>query len=331
MFQTDLIHFLQSFESDTLTFLMKGITSLGYEEFFLLLLITIATSVDFRKGFLLIQIMIITGIFTQIGKEFFALPRPWFVDNSLLTFGKNLSTSFSDADANSFFGMLPSNVIEAYRNYGDDSFGLPSGHTSTAVVLWGSLIILFKQKWIKYLSVSLIILVPMSRLYLARHFFADVLAGYLLGLIILIIFYAVIYKANKLKDYLNLNRLQFSATGNDLLLILYLLLLPIVFLIITHEEAVKLSGFLFGINTVYLLICMNAYPAVPQKLSVKIINLILTLIVFALIGTLLALLLNSIFAEEYKLVLFSKSALLIFGGIYISTIINRKVNRRLGN
>lgn len=329
MFRTELLHFLQGFESETLTLLMKAVTSLGYEQFFFVFLIAIITTVDFKKGFLLIQIMIVTGIITQIGKDFFALPRPWFVDNSLQVFGKNLNTPFTDSGATSFLGLLPSNIIEAYRNYSIDSFGLPSGHTSSAVALWGSLIILFKQRWVRYLSITLIILVPLSRLYLARHFLADVIAGYLLGLLILILFYIIIYRKDKLNEYLPSDKLRISISVRDLLLLGYLLLLPIISFIFSQGEAVKLSGYLFGINTVYLLISRQSYPQTPQGFRAKAVNLITTLLVFAALGALITILFNTLFAENYKVVLFMESALIVFGSIYLGTTLNTYLNTRL--
>ena len=178
MFQTDIIFFLQSFESPLLTILMKIITSLGNKEFFFIIIIAIMSGIDFRKGFILTQVLIMTGLITELCKEMFALPRPWFVDKSISTFGKELVTNFIDSGADSFFGVLPENVVKVYRQLKPEGFGLPSGHTSSAVALWGTLIILFRNNIVKVISGTLIILVPMSRLYLARHFLADILAGY---------------------------------------------------------------------------------------------------------------------------------------------------------
>ena len=76
MFQTEIVHFVQSFESPILTSAMKAITSLGYEEFFIAFLVIIMAFIDFKKGFLLIQIIIITGAITEFLNQTFALPRP---------------------------------------------------------------------------------------------------------------------------------------------------------------------------------------------------------------------------------------------------------------
>lgn len=70
----------------------------------------------------------------------------------------------------------------------------PSGHTSFYVVFFGFLIFLMLRhrhfprlirKIAILLSASLICLVPFSRVYLGAHWFTDVAAGFILGLIIL--------------------------------------------------------------------------------------------------------------------------------------------------
>ena len=57
----------------------------------------------------------------------------------------------------------------------------PSGHSQSAGSLYTSLIILFKNKWIRIISAVLLVLVPISRLYLGVHFPGDVVVGLLLG------------------------------------------------------------------------------------------------------------------------------------------------------
>ena len=77
----------------------------------------------------------------------------------------------------------------------ENSFSFPSGHATIAVALYGFIIyILFREFgsrlhrfFILLFGVLLIFLVGLSRLYLGVHFFSDVVGGYLLGLIWLII------------------------------------------------------------------------------------------------------------------------------------------------
>ncbi len=75
----------------------------------------------------------------------------------------------------------------------DPSF--PSGHTICSVVFYGIIIYLLKniknkkiRLTLRILLTILIILIGISRLYLGVHFLSDVLAAYLLGILILIMF-----------------------------------------------------------------------------------------------------------------------------------------------
>lgn len=90
-------------------------------------------------------------------------------------------------------------LIEASSTY-----SFPSGHATLAIVFFSLLILLFKDKiknkQLKYsfitTNILLILLIGFSRVYLNVHWFTDVIAGFMLGLlwIILVIH---IYKKNK--------------------------------------------------------------------------------------------------------------------------------------
>jgi undecaprenyl-diphosphatase len=74
------------------------------------------------------------------------------------------------------------------------SFSFPSGHATLAIAFFGMLIYLFKNKiknkTSRYLfiiiNILLILVIGFSRLYLNIHWFTDVLAGFVLGLICII-------------------------------------------------------------------------------------------------------------------------------------------------
>lgn len=75
-------------------------------------------------------------------------------------------------------------------------YSYPSGHAMISMGVYGYLIYLIykkvNNKYLKYLGISifsiLIILIGISRIYLGVHYFSDVVAGYILSLIYLIIF-----------------------------------------------------------------------------------------------------------------------------------------------
>lgn len=81
----------------------------------------------------------------------------------------------------------------------ENSFSFPSGHATIAVALYGFIIyILFREFrsrlhrfFILFFGVLLIFLIGLSRLYLGVHFLSDVIGGYLLGLIWLLVGMAI--------------------------------------------------------------------------------------------------------------------------------------------
>lgn len=73
-------------------------------------------------------------------------------------------------------------------------FSFPSGHAAVAVALYGYLSYVIiklcpsRYNWlIIVLAVSLAVLIGFSRLYLGVHYLSDILVGYLLGIIALLI------------------------------------------------------------------------------------------------------------------------------------------------
>ncbi len=67
--------------------------------------------------------------------------------------------------------------------------GLPSGHTQNTVTIWGYLAAWVRRPWMTGLFVALLVLVPLSRLYLGVHFPTDLVGGYLLGALLLWLFW----------------------------------------------------------------------------------------------------------------------------------------------
>ncbi len=135
--------------------LMKAISFLGQEEFVMLFLPAIYWCWDSVLGFRLGSILMLSNGLNSVLKLLFHAPRPYWINPEVKAFS------------------------------GETSFGLPSGHAQNAVALWGRLAVALRRKWATWLAVILILLIGISRLYLGVHFLTDVLAGWLIGALLL--------------------------------------------------------------------------------------------------------------------------------------------------
>jgi membrane-associated phospholipid phosphatase len=149
--------FLQNL-GNWLTLPMKVLTFLGTEEFFFVFMPFLFWCVDTALGARVGMILIFGSGLNSSLKLFFHGARPYWFDTRV----KALST--------------------------ETSFGFPSGHAQTAASVWGRLAADIRRQWVTIVSVILIFLIGLSRIYLGVHFTSDVVGGWLFGLIVLVLF-----------------------------------------------------------------------------------------------------------------------------------------------
>jgi len=70
--------------------------------------------------------------------------------------------------------------------------GIPSGHAQQSLVIMGSLSLWLKNRKFTYFSVFIILLIAFSRIYLGVHFPTDILGGWFLGGLILLILWPLL-------------------------------------------------------------------------------------------------------------------------------------------
>ena len=189
MFQTDPHLWLQSFDSPFLRTAMQAVSLLGEEEFFALMLMALLFGFERQRGFIMVQVVLWTAIVTTVLKDLFALPRPVHVDALVADYanGGHNPSSFIARDAPGFLAPLPDDVVTYYRSVPGISYGFPSGHCSSSIAAWGSLALLFRHAWLIWCTFALLLLMPLSRMYLGKHFLADVIGGIALGMLVLLV------------------------------------------------------------------------------------------------------------------------------------------------
>ena len=321
MFQTDLNHFLQAFASDELTAFMRGITALGYAGFLLMFIIILLFGVDFKKAFILFVILMWTGSITYFFKDYFSLPRPFHVDNSLTMLDGDLpdetSFSFHKRGAITFWSGLPTDVLEITRQAKDIEHGFPSGHSSVAIALWGALIFLFRKRWISIVCLAVMILIPISRIYLGVHFLADVLSGIAVGAIVLAIFHWLILHPDKLGDYLIRDQYIFGLNMATLLLVIA----PMLFFLLLPTKVYVLIAYTLGFGIGFMLIAQKGLPHNPATIVQRIQRTMVAILIFVIISALSTFVLKSLGLSDHIWAQFMSSLvssiILIWGGVEI--------------
>jgi len=150
--------------SETLSKILYAFTQLGEKQAVFIVGGVVSAIFLYRRSFVALFVFWLTmagvGISTRYGKTFISRERP--------------------ADV-------------AY--YAVEHFSFPSGHATTAIALYGLLAYFLYRHYhthprrglILWLSAGLILIIGFSRVYLGVHYLSDVLGGYLLGILWLLV------------------------------------------------------------------------------------------------------------------------------------------------
>jgi membrane-associated phospholipid phosphatase len=144
----DLINWLQQFRSiKAVEYFFQFFTFLGNDEFYMIFFGILIWCVSKPLGFWSAAVLLISGLVSGLAKDLTALERP------------------------SLEGM---EQLESYA--------FPSGHTLTAVTVWGYLAIRLKRRWFWIWALAAMILIPFSRIILGFHY-----PGYVMGIPLLLL------------------------------------------------------------------------------------------------------------------------------------------------
>lgn len=281
MFQTEIIIFLQSFSTDILNQVFTFFTEIGRSNYSVPLVFIILFTVNFKLGFILFHALAWNGLISLNLKEYFALPRPCHVDLDVKLLGEGLpnTTHFDGMGARNFLGCLPDQVVSYFRSHPPDSWGFPSGHASQAMTLWGSLFMVFNRIWFRVIAISMIIFISLSRMYLGRHFLADILSGLFLGLLMVFIVNNVGYQSERINTWLFRRVKEVRFNPKSIFLYVYLLIVPFLVLFFLQINPEYVAAFL-GFNIGFLVVRSRGIPRDSGSISQRIGRLFIAATVF---------------------------------------------------
>jgi membrane-associated phospholipid phosphatase len=235
----NLIRSIQSVSSPVLTAFVKGITFLGNPEFCIAVFVFLLWCVDEKKGFRLAVLLGFSGGLNVVIKNALQIPRPFELDPSVkLLDAKNFST--------------------------------PSGHAQNSAIMWPffakNIHFLQKKRFLilkNVVAVLLPLLIGFSRVYLGVHYPSDVLIGWFIGFLFILISFLFWQKVS-----LFFEKLQHS------LKILFCFA-PCFLLLYIDKSQIEIPAFLFGFTIGRVFINeKGGFSAADGKIYQKIIRLI---------------------------------------------------------
>lgn len=163
------LYFLESIRHPVLDFLFSIITLCGEETVFMAVGMIVFWCVDKYRGYYLLCVGFLGTVLNQFLKILCRVPRPWVKDPNFT-------------------------IVESAREAAS-GYSFPSGHTQTAVGLFGGIARMTGRAWLRAAMIALAALVALSRMYLGVHTPADVLTSLAIATVLLLAAYPLFERA----------------------------------------------------------------------------------------------------------------------------------------
>ncbi len=160
---------LEGIRNPVLDVFFSLVTHLGEETLFIVAGLIFFWCVSKKQGYFVLFVGLFGTVVNQCLKLIFRIPRPWVKDPD--------------------FTIVESARAEA------TGYSFPSGHTQTAVGVFGATALCRKEKWLRAICIIICVLVPLSRMYLGVHTPLDVGVSICLALVMVFAFYPIINRA----------------------------------------------------------------------------------------------------------------------------------------
>lgn len=142
------LYFLEGLRNPVTDALFSIVTLCGEETVFMAVGMIFFWCVSKYEGYYLLSVGFVGTAINQFLKMLCRIPRPWVRDPDFT-------------------------IVESAREAAT-GYSFPSGHTQTSIGLFGGLARLNRGRILRWISIALCILVPLSRMYLGVHTPADV-------------------------------------------------------------------------------------------------------------------------------------------------------------
>ena len=140
-----------------LQYIMEIFTFMGYPQAYMLVIAVIYWAFDRKLGMRMAVFLPFCAVTNSLLKQAFHAPRPYWTD------------------------------IRITGMHADSGFGMPSGHAQSSTV-WILGAVYLRKVWFWIIAIIVTLMVGVSRSYLGVHFPSQILAGWITGLLILMVF-----------------------------------------------------------------------------------------------------------------------------------------------
>ena len=162
----ELLYWFETIRTPALDAAMSLVTRLGEETFFMVAALFVFWCVDKRRGYYLLALGFTGTLINQWLKIVCRVPRPWVRDPHFT-------------------------IVESARD-GAAGYSFPSGHTQSAVGVFGGVARFTRRWWLRCVCLVLLVLVSVSRMYLGVHTPADVGVSFAVTAVLVLLLYPLI-------------------------------------------------------------------------------------------------------------------------------------------
>lgn len=157
----EFLYLLEKIRTPILNEFMLLITRFGEETVFLITALILFWCVDKHKGYYILAVGFFGTLTNQFLKLWFRIPRPWVIDGKFT-------------------------ILEQARETAT-GYSFPSGHTQSAVGMFGAIAYTTKNKMIRIVAILIAALVSFSRMYIGVHTPLDVFASIALAIFLIVL------------------------------------------------------------------------------------------------------------------------------------------------
>lgn len=169
----EFLKFLEGLRNPVMDSFFSIITHLGEETVFILVGLVFFWCINKKQGYYILSVGFAGTVINQFLKLLFRIPRPWVRDEN--------------------FTIVESARAEA------TGYSFPSGHTQSALGVFGSIARIDRRAWVRIACVAVCVLVPLSRMWLGVHTPADVGVSTIVALVLVFTLYPIVNKAMESK------------------------------------------------------------------------------------------------------------------------------------